>query len=100
MDKPTEKTSGHPPISHEHVMGTPITTTAGVAVPGFLYFFRGHGPFTRRLPFPGIGPNTGVCVSICEIDRLDATGKPFIGNAAMSIGNVAPGTDANGVGPH
>jgi hypothetical protein len=73
--------------------GVEIKSELGAAA-GFLYVFRGHGPFTHNLGFTGITPNSALAVTVTEIDRPDATGKPFIGNAAISIANVAPGTNA------
>jgi hypothetical protein len=47
-----------------------------------------HGPFTHRFNARGVVPDTAVTASITEVD---ANRKPFIGNAGMAIGNVAPG---------
>ena len=89
-----DQTSGVRPFDTKLIKGHKITQEGGVKpFAGFLYIFRGHGPGTQRLSFPGVVPNSGLAVTITEIDRPDATGLPFIGNAAMGIGNVAPGTD-------
>jgi hypothetical protein len=87
-----DATSGLLPFDTTPVEGYEIKREGGVKpFAGFLYIFNGHGPFTQRLGFAGVVPNSGLAVTITEIDRNDASGNPFIGNAGMSIGNVAPG---------
>jgi hypothetical protein len=90
-----DQTSGVRPFDTKPIQGHKIKQEGGVKpFIGYLYHFRGHGPFTWRLSFPAtpaVGPDNAYAVSITEVDRNDPTGRPFIGNAGMSIGNVAPG---------
>jgi hypothetical protein len=59
----------------------------------FIFHFRWSRIFTKRIPLAGAKESSTVLVSITEVDRLDPTGKPFIGAATMKIYNVAPGQD-------
>jgi hypothetical protein len=82
-------TSGARKIDMPPKQGTPIHSKEGPKpFSGFYWVFTGYGWFTQNLGYPGVQPNSGLCVTVCEVD---ANGIPFVGNAFMYIGNVAPG---------
>lgn len=63
----------------------------GVKPFGQLAVYRGHGPVSVNIGFPGINQtSSGVVGSITEIDRGDTSGRPFLGSAAMTMQNIAP----------
>jgi hypothetical protein len=85
-------TSGARKIDMAPKQGTPIHSKEGPKpFSGFYWVFTGCGMFVQNLGYPGVTPNSGLCVTVCEVD---ANGIPFIGNAYMSIGNVAPGNNS------
>jgi hypothetical protein len=51
------------------------------------HVFSGNGIFNVKYENPEMGVDSNVMVSISEMTTNDS---PFIGNAAMSIANVAP----------
>jgi hypothetical protein len=73
-------------------VGQKLSETQAVAgFPGFFWVQRGHGQFVQRFPFAGAHETRAFAVNICEVDRKFLDGHPFIGDAPMSVGNVAPG---------
>jgi hypothetical protein len=56
-----------------------------------FFFITWSRIFTFRFPYPECFPGANAHVSLTQVDRGDATGRPFIGAATMKVYNVAPG---------
>jgi hypothetical protein len=52
-----------------------------------------HGMFTVTFDAPGVTPDNNVVASITEVDGLLGMGIPIVGDAVMTIHNVAPYED-------
>ncbi|MFE4589796.1 hypothetical protein [Streptomyces laurentii] len=54
----------------------------------YIYNLGINGLFTLAFSVPGVTRDSVVMVSMCELDGQ--TGAPFIGDATMTVHNVAP----------
>ncbi|MFJ4909018.1 hypothetical protein ACIQCR_19590 [Streptomyces sp. NPDC093249] len=54
----------------------------------YIYDLGINGVFTLSFSVPGVTPNSVVMVSMCELGGQSRT--PFIGDATMTVHNVAP----------
>lgn len=67
---------------------TPVLTAQSQA---FVRDLGIHGTFTLTFSLPGVTSNSVVMVSMAE---LDGGNQPFIGDATMTVHNVAPGHES------
>ena len=71
-------------------MNDPLQVTSLSLRPAsaFSYDLGIHGTFTLNFSVPGVTPSSVVMVSMTEIN---ANGQPFVGDATVTVHNVAPG---------